>query len=259
MTWERWQWRGTLHSSKLQHYRNFIIRLFNVISRTFVMGGVTSMQRCCRCIRQPQATRLKKTGSKTVILHLRNVLLSHPAFSGWFWQMHIWKLSCMQIINIWSKYLKRCFQHMIILNKYESLIDTTIQRKRMFVCWLVGWFFLVRINPFQVIESPKEISTIQSRISTQFSSVWPIDRALSGTTTPNHSGPGSDVNEGVLCIPQSSSITEASPLDCLMSYRGHSFGEVLPLCRDSVDVFYSLANWSRKIITSPVNTWVDKT
>ena len=36
------------------------------------------------------------------------------------------------------------------------------------------------------------------------------------------SGPESDGNEGVLYIPQSSSITEASASDCLMSYLGHS-------------------------------------
>ena len=40
--WERWQWRGTLHSTKLQHYWNLIIRLFSVISRRFVGEGV-----CC--------------------------------------------------------------------------------------------------------------------------------------------------------------------------------------------------------------------
>ena len=32
----------------------------------------------------------------------------------------------------------------------------------------------------------------------------------------------SDDNEGALLIPQSSSITEASPSDCLMSYLLHS-------------------------------------
>ena len=34
--------------------------------------------------------------------------------------------------------------------------------------------------------------TIQFSISTQFSSIWPIDRTLSGATTPGHSGPGND-------------------------------------------------------------------
>ena len=60
--------------------------------------------------------------------------------------------------------------------------------------------------------------TIQFSIWRQFSHVWTIDRTLSGATTPGQSGPGSDVNEGVLCIPQSSSFTGASRSDCLAPY-----------------------------------------
>ena len=48
---------------------------------------------------------------------------------------------------------------------------------------------------------------------------------FSGATTPGQSGPGSDGNEGVLHITQSSSITEASPSDCFVSYLRHSLGE----------------------------------
>ena len=32
-TWKQWQWRRTLHSSKLQHCWNITLRLFSVISR----------------------------------------------------------------------------------------------------------------------------------------------------------------------------------------------------------------------------------
>ena len=56
----------------------------------------------------------------------------------------------------------------------------------------------------------------------QFSSIWPIDRTLSGATTPGLSGPGSDGNEGVLHIPQASRIIGTSPSDCFVSYPGHS-------------------------------------
>ena len=45
---------------------------------------------------------------------------------------------------------------------------------------------------------------------------------LSGATIPVQSGPGSDGNEGVLRIPQSSSIDGAAPSVCLVSYLGHS-------------------------------------
>ena len=52
--------------------------------------------------------------------------------------------------------------------------------------------------------------------------MWPIDSALSGATTSGQFEPGSDGNEGVHRISQSSSITGASPSDCLMSYPGYS-------------------------------------
>ena len=56
----------------------------------------------------------------------------------------------------------------------------------------------------------------------QFSSIQPIDRALSGATTPGQSGRGSNG------IPQSPSITGTSPLDCLVSYPGYSLGGAYP-------------------------------
>ena len=46
--------------------------------------------------------------------------------------------------------------------------------------------------------------------------MWPVDRTLSGTTTAGQCELGSDGNEGLLRIPQSSCITEASAADCLM-------------------------------------------
>ena len=49
------------------------------------------------------------------------------------------------------------------------------------------------------------------------SSIWSMAWSLSGTTQAQ-SRLESDGNEGVLCIPQSSSITGASPSDCLVSY-----------------------------------------
>ena len=56
------------------------------------------------------------------------------------------------------------------------------------------------------------------------SSIWPIDRTLSGATTPDECGPSSNDNEGVFRIPQTFCITGVSPSDCLVSYPGHSLG-----------------------------------
>ena len=49
-TWERWQWKGTPHSTKLQHYYQ-IVECY--IQDTCRGGGLTPLQRCSRCILQP--------------------------------------------------------------------------------------------------------------------------------------------------------------------------------------------------------------
>ena len=71
------------------------------------------------------------------------------------------------------------------------------------------------------------------------SSIWTINKTLSGATTPDQGGSGNDGNKGVLRIPQSYSIIEASPSDWIVSYLGHLLGEVVPLGRYVVGVFYS--------------------
>ena len=88
-----------------------------------------------------------------------------------------------------------------------------------------------KTDPFQ---------TIQFSISTQFSPNLLVDRALSGVTTLGQGGPGSDGNEGVLCILQSSVIIGTLPSDCFESYLGYLLGGFfLSLCRDAVGLFYS--------------------
>ena len=78
------------------------------------------------------------------------------------------------------------------------------------------------------MSKPILFQTIQFSIRMQFSSIWPIDRTLSGVITPGQSGPGSDGDEGVLCIPQNCSITGVTSSDCLVSYTGHSLKESYP-------------------------------
>ena len=69
----------------------------------------------------------------------------------------------------------------------------------------------------------------------QFSSIWPIDRTLSGATSSSESEPGNGGNKGVLSILQSSGITGAWPSDCLVSL----VGGVLLFRRDAIGVFSS--------------------
>ena len=88
--------------------------------------------------------------------------------------------------------------------------------------------------------------TIQFSISTQFSSIWPINRTLSSATTPGQSGLGSDGNEGVVRISQSSNITGTSPSDCFVSYAGHSLvvgGGSYPFAELQSVYFTALTDW----------------
>ena len=57
------------------------------------------------------------------------------------------------------------------------------------------------------------------------------------------SGPGSNGNEGVLYIPQSSR-TGASPSDCLLSYLGHFWGESYPFAEMQTVYSSAPADWA---------------
>ena len=70
------------------------------------------------------------------------------------------------------------------------------------------------------------------------SSIWPIDRTLSGAATSGQSGSGSNGTEGVYNIPQSSK-AGASQSDCFVSYPGHTLrgGGVLPTSVEMQSVY----------------------
>ena len=64
--------------------------------------------------------------------------------------------------------------------------------------------------------------------------------------TLGQSKPGSDGNEGVFYISQSSSITGASSQNCLVNIQDTHWG-ILPLCRDAVGEFYS-SSWQGHLV-----------
>ena len=103
-------------------------------------------------------------------------------------------------------------------------------------CSLIIKFSLVKVL----------IQTIQFHISTLLVSVQPIDRALSGATIPGQNEPGSNGNEGMLRIPQSSSITETKLSDCLVSYRGLSGVGSYPSAEAQSVYSTAPANWANK-------------
>ena len=84
-------------------------------------------------------------------------------------------------------------------------------------------------------------------------SIWPIDKTLSSATTPGQIRPGNNCCEGVLRIPQSSSITGASPSGCLVSYPRHTFGDSYPSAAVKVN---STAPADYASLLVRVNIWV---
>ena len=96
-------------------------------------------------------------------------------------------------------------------------------------------------------------SLLMCQTTFKSTNIWNL-RTLSGATTLIQSGPGNNVNEGLLHFLQSSSNTETSPSDCLVSYLEHSLdvGSYPTVKMRSV---YSLvqANWAVLVFDS--NTW----
>ena len=73
----------------------------------------------------------------------------------------------------------------------------------------------------------------------------PIDRVLSGATTPGQSGSGNDGSEGVVYIPQSCSITGTSSSDCLMSYLEHLLEGYYPSAEKQSVYSTTPADWAK--------------
>ena len=80
---------------------------------------------------------------------------------------------------------------------------------------------------------------IQFSRSTQFSSIWTINKIPSGARTTSWSEPGSDSNKGVVRILHISGVTGTSPSDCLLSCR--TLDEGSPLWIGAVGVFNCLS------------------
>ena len=103
-------------------------------------------------------------------------------------------------------------------------------------------FVYIQLNDQTVI-----FQTIQHNlfVCTQFKcSIWPIDKTQTSATTPGQSEPGSNGNEEVLHIPQSSTITGASLLDCLMSYSRHSLRGAYPSVEIQSPYSTALPDWA---------------
>ena len=93
------------------------------------------------------------------------------------------------------------------------------------------------------------------------SSIWPIDRTQSGTTSSSQNGSGSHCNGRILRILQSYCITVASPSDFFVSYRENTLGSL----RCSRSILQPCPSWlghiecskkSWKLYYSNTGSWV---
>ena len=75
------------------------------------------------------------------------------------------------------------------------------------------------------IKKPKTTNKNKEKQKLNINKQEYLFKPLSGATSPGQSGPRSDGNKGILFIPQSFSITGASPSDCFVSYTEHSQGK----------------------------------
>ena len=107
------------------------------------------------------------------------------------------------------------------------------------VLWHINHCWLLLPNLFLYIQTGL-FQTIQFTMSTQFSLIWPIDRTLTGATSPGQIRSGSDGRKGVLYIfPKlqycwSLTISLFSIISKTLDQGGGLF-----LCRDAVGVFCS--------------------
>ena len=97
-TWERWQWRGTQHFPKLQHYWNLIIRLLSVISRTLTEGVLSLCREAVGVFYSP--SRLGEIGNRKASRRDSMYILLRPNL---LWQNQF------QSITDAKEIFQRCF------------------------------------------------------------------------------------------------------------------------------------------------------
>ena len=136
-TRERWQWRGTPHSTKLQHCWNLTIRLFSVIPG-HSLGGLAPLQSCSHCILQPQST-VQAYCSVTFIwaMPLRCSNVENNVCSSQMW----WEWTFLSGLYLYKK-VKRIFASADVY-AFVFIISLTKQFVLGGVpvaCWQTSWF-----------------------------------------------------------------------------------------------------------------------
>ena len=162
-TWERWQWRSTLHSRKLQHCWSLTIRLFCIISRTLVLGvlllcresvGVFYipsrlgyMSPGCKCVElmriEPDTQYL---GNRKQNLTVLDTLLKSGRFGLVWFGLVLWHIKHGRLFNAKSS----LYIYIKYIRSVNILLITISNKPKLLFLSTVKWFqvFLSNTNNF---------------------------------------------------------------------------------------------------------------
>ena len=111
-------------------------------------------------------------------------------------------IACFEITDLFRDFALINNQIYKLTNDQE-LLQAILDRKPKRLVWFYGTSTIVVECQIHFYQYKRVLfQTIQLSINTHFSSIWPIDRTLSGAITLGQSGPGRDSNERALRIPQ---------------------------------------------------------
>ena len=113
------------------------------------------------------------------------------------------------------------------------------------ICKAILWIHTVKWSKSSISDNSVKLVIYLHSLYISNSSIWAIDRNLSGATTPVLSGSGSDGIEGVIRITRSSGITELyhKIILCHIKDTRWGWGSYIPVLMQPV---YSTtpANWA---------------
>ena len=167
--------------------------------------------------------------------------------------------------SILTRSVRCCYTHIygdLFANHYNCFIIKEYFEHYNWFSFNLVWFGFIAPHLLKIINAKYIFywltvlfQTIKFSISTQFSSIWPMNRKLSGINTPGQSGPGSNRHEMTLRILQRSGITRTSTSD---SYPGHMSVGVLPPSREADGIFGRSIQLGRQYNSTQANDYYKK-
>ena len=185
------------------HKMSIYIYTLNLMPRAFLKWKIFTIQ------------KMQSNGKIYGRNSLNTPVLAWSQIDDWIGNSFgIWNALSSNYVVIYIYIHIYIYIYIYILTSIRARCDTRSIFKRSLIGFKFRASLLLNLLLYQRLRSQ---CALLHTVKCQNSSIWTIDWALSGATTPGQSGPLSDGNERVLCISQISSITRTSPSDCLVS------------------------------------------